>query len=234
MYIIDQNSPWSLVRVTSSQETLNPQTINSNGNSCCSIHATIDQLINAIKNDNMRFAVEYLIQIRAHLQFNSSLPLTITQSRTTFSPPPPSSSPLTTVGATTSPSSIQTQTSELLSEINKNQLNSNNTNHVQLQSTVEIGDFKMRRNKLNQQNRCGNIECYAACLENSLYRELLFLIVQALSRTSLDLMSFDEKYDIVYRSFRNSGCTFLTDFDQSPTLIASLCRQMLRPLTLRP
>ncbi|CAH8626758.1 unnamed protein product [Schistosoma bovis] len=231
----DQNSPWSLVRVTSSQEALNPQTINNNGNSCCSIHATIDQLINAIKNDNMRFAVEYLIQIRAHLQFNSSLPLTITQSRTTFSPPPPSSSsPLTTIGATTSPSSIQTQTSELSSEINKNQLNSNNTNHVPLQSTVEIGDFKMRRNKLNQQNRCGNIECYAACLENSLYRELLFLIVQALSRTSLDLMSFDEKYDIVYRSFRNSGCTFLTDFDQSPTLIASLCRQMLRPLTLRP
>ncbi|CAH8649338.1 unnamed protein product [Schistosoma rodhaini] len=232
----DHNSPWSLVRIPSSQDT-----VNSNGNSCCPIHAIIDQLINAIKHDNMRFALEYLIQIRAHLQFNTSLPLTITQSCTTFSPqplPPPSSSstsssssPLTSIGTTTIPSSIQTQIS---SEINKNQLDSNNTNHIQLQSTIETGNIKIRRNKLNQQIRCGSIECYAACLENSLYRELLFLIVQALSRTSLDLMSFDEKYDLIYRSFRNSGCTLLTDFDQPPTLIASICRQMLRPLTLRP
>uniref|UniRef100_A0A3Q0KKV4 IPR001194 DENN,domain-containing protein n=1 Tax=Schistosoma mansoni TaxID=6183 RepID=A0A3Q0KKV4_SCHMA len=232
----DQNSPWSLVRIPSSQDT-----VNSNGNSCCPIHATIDQLINAIKYDNMRFALEYLIQIRAHLQFNTSLPLTITQSCTTFSsqslPPPSSSStsssssPLTSIGTTTIPSSIQTQIS---SEINKNQLDSNNTNHIQLQSTIETGNIKMRRNKLNQPIRCGSIECYTACLENSLYRELLFLIVQALSRTSLDLMSFDEKYDLVYRSFRNSGCTLLTDFDQPPTLIASICRQILRPLILRP
>ncbi|XP_018648757.1 LOW QUALITY PROTEIN: IPR001194 DENN,domain-containing protein [Schistosoma mansoni] len=154
--IHNQNSPWSLVRIPSSQDT-----VNSNGNSCCPIHATIDQLINAIKYDNMRFALEYLIQI-------------------------------------------------------------------------QTGNIKMRRNKLNQPIRCGSIECYTACLENSLYRELLFLIVQALSRTSLDLMSFDEKYDLVYRSFRNSGCTLLTDFDQPPTLIASICRQILRPLILRP
>ncbi|CAH8555599.1 unnamed protein product [Schistosoma turkestanicum] len=236
----DHNTPWSLVNLANAQDTFGQQFISNpahNNNNlhllnkqtpvnalihCCPIHAIIDYLIIAIKKDDMRWAVDFLIQIRGHLQLNSSLPLIIKQLCTTFSSATPTSSSPTSSSPSLNTTSITSSTTATVPPTSTTQ------------STFEMKNGKLIRRNRNQQPQCASLQCYAACSENSLYRELLFLIVHALSRTSLDLMSFDEQYKLVYQSFRNSGCTLLTDFDQPPTLMASICRQMLRPLTLRP
>nr|CAH8867689.1 unnamed protein product [Trichobilharzia regenti] len=246
----DQNTPWSLVPIspqeTSMQYNLNNK-MNSNlsiSSACCPIHSLIEKIIDAIRKNDMRFAIAYLLQTRAHLQYDSPLPLTVKQRHTPSSPPPPplssslsSSSPSTAVSSPASTSLRQqllnSDGSGLKSSMTNENIQALPVQQQQQQQQQSMQPVVNKSRCRSQRLLCGDIKSCASCLEESLYRELLFLAIQALSRASLDLVSFDEKYDQVFRKNVNSS-PFLTEFDKPPSRNASAYRQMLRPLTLRP
>ncbi|CAH8602225.1 unnamed protein product [Heterobilharzia americana] len=238
----DPKSPWSLVPMSPQETVLQHMNsyhhnnnlhhkvyLNSNpaiSLACCPIHAATWHLIDAIRRDQMRYAVDFLLQIRGHIQCNAELPLTIKQSFT----PLISSSMTQLVSDQVDGGEIKSTT---VKNLQTSQTQTLQRRQQQQEQSTQTIDSRVTRNR-NQRPLCGDIKSCAACLEDSLYRELLFLAIQALSRMSLDLISFDEQYSQVYRALRSSGPTLLTDFDLPPTPTASACRQMLRPLTLRP
>ncbi|VDQ13194.1 unnamed protein product [Trichobilharzia regenti] len=187
--------------------------MNSNlsiSSACCPIHSLIEKIIDAIRKNDMRFAIAYLLQTRAHLQYDSPLPLTVKQRHTPSSPPPP---PLSSSLSSSSPSTalLNSDGSGLKSSMTNENIQALPVQQQQQQQQQSMQPVVNKSRCRSQRLLCGDIKSCASCLEESLYRELLFLAIQALSRAP-----------------------FLTEFDKPPSRNASAYRQMLRPLTLRP
>ncbi|CAH8867329.1 unnamed protein product [Trichobilharzia szidati] len=236
----DQNTPWSLVPISPQEISMQYNSNNkmntnlSISSACCPIHSLIEKIIDAIRKNNMRFAIANLLQTRAHIQYDSPLPLTVKQRHTPSSPPPPPPvPPLSSSSSSPSSTSLRQQLNSDGSEL-KSSTTNENIQTIPVQQQQQSMQAMVNKSRCRSQRLlCGDIKSCASCLEESLYRELLFLAIQALSRASLDLVSFDEKYDQVFRKNVDSS-PFLTEFDKPPSRSASAYRQMLRPLTLRP
>ncbi|CAH8652434.1 unnamed protein product [Dicrocoelium dendriticum] len=81
---------------------------------------------------------------------------------------------------------------------------------------------------------CTESRCCVCALEDSLYRELLFLILTALTAQGINVAHFDEEYRDAYMRHLSNQCPSLFDSDRAPNHVAAACRQMLRPLSLIP
>ncbi|KAF8564773.1 hypothetical protein P879_05379 [Paragonimus westermani] len=85
-----------------------------------------------------------------------------------------------------------------------------------------------------QRSACTDSHQCAWCLEGSLYRELLFLTLTALSPKNIDLVHFDDAYAAGFLGYRTKDNKLVYESDAPPNYVAAACRQMLRPLTLVP
>ncbi|KAA3676244.1 uncharacterized protein DEA37_0002001 [Paragonimus westermani] len=85
-----------------------------------------------------------------------------------------------------------------------------------------------------QRSACTDSHQCAWCLEGSLYRELLFLTLTALSPRNIDLVHFDDAYAAGFLGYRTKDNKLVYESDAPPNYVAAACRQMLRPLTLVP
>lgn len=110
--------------------------------------------------------------------------------------------------------------------------------HIETHNEVDNGVTEMNLDisKPNFQFRvkCGTLHHHASCLDDSLYRELLFLVLTALGFRKINMVSFDMKYRDVFLRMRQKSSQFITDSDCPPSYAAMTCRQVLRELTLIP